>query len=139
MQTCGKDKDSTTYTPTGRVTAIRTIISNATEDHLTLQHWGISGTFMTKCKDAELHLDLPPGYHLPPGKASNKGKAFPGSTSLRLPCYSTVPGSVVPELLNNLKPVAQMEKSLSSVEVEEIYSSVSQWTLVAYMPLTLML
>jgi hypothetical protein len=76
MQT--EDEYSTTYAPTSRFTAIRTIISIATQENLSLKHWDITGAFMTADIDTELYLDLPPGYHLPPGKSIKLKKSLYG-------------------------------------------------------------
>mmetsp|Transcript_68603 Transcript_68603/g.143115 ORF Transcript_68603/g.143115 Transcript_68603/m.143115 type:complete len:1720 (-) Transcript_68603:7252-12411(-) len=69
---------SETYAPTSRFAAIRTIISIATQENLTLKHWDISGAFMTADIDTEIYMDLPPGYHLGPGKTIKLLKSLYG-------------------------------------------------------------
>mmetsp|Transcript_57331 Transcript_57331/g.117328 ORF Transcript_57331/g.117328 Transcript_57331/m.117328 type:complete len:1978 (-) Transcript_57331:6636-12569(-) len=69
---------STTFAPTSKFTAIRTIISIATQENLSLKHWDIAGAFMVSNIDTEIYMDLPPGYHLPPGKAIRLRKSLYG-------------------------------------------------------------
>eukprot|EP00286_Rhodomonas_abbreviata_P014033 CAMPEP_0181339602 /NCGR_PEP_ID=MMETSP1101-20121128/29358_1 /TAXON_ID=46948 /ORGANISM="Rhodomonas abbreviata, Strain Caron Lab Isolate" /LENGTH=1796 /DNA_ID=CAMNT_0023450611 /DNA_START=148 /DNA_END=5539 /DNA_ORIENTATION=+ len=76
MQT--EDEYSTTFAPTSRFTAIRTIISIATQENLSLKHWDITGAFMTSEIDTDIYMDLPPGYHLPPGKTIKLKKSLYG-------------------------------------------------------------
>jgi len=76
MQT--EDEYSTTFAPTSRFTAIRTIIALATQENLSLKHWDITGAFMTADIDTEIYMDLPPGYHLPPGKTIRLLKSLYG-------------------------------------------------------------
>ena len=76
MQT--EDEYSTTYAPTSRFTAIRTIISIATQEQLLLKHWDITGAFLTSDIDKEIYMDLPPGYSLPPGKSILLAKSLYG-------------------------------------------------------------
>jgi len=76
MQT--EDEYSTTFAPTSRFTAIRTIISLATQEQMTLKHWDITGAFMTADIDTEIYLELPPGYELPEGKSIKLKKSLYG-------------------------------------------------------------
>mmetsp|Transcript_62378 Transcript_62378/g.129470 ORF Transcript_62378/g.129470 Transcript_62378/m.129470 type:complete len:123 (+) Transcript_62378:692-1060(+) len=76
MQT--EDEYSTTFAPTSRFTAIRTIISLATQEQMTLKHWDITGAFMTADIDTEIYLELPPGYSLPDGKSIKLKKSLYG-------------------------------------------------------------
>jgi len=73
-----EDEYSTTFAPTSRFTAIRTIISIATQENLSLKHWDITGAFMTADIDTDIYMDLPPGYHLPPGKTIKLLKSLYG-------------------------------------------------------------
>jgi len=72
------DEYSTTYAPTSRFTAISTIISIATQEKLELKHWDITGAFMTANIDTDIYMDLPPGYHLAPGKTVKLKKSLYG-------------------------------------------------------------
>lgn len=76
MQT--KDEYSTTFAPTARFTAIRTVISIAAQEKMSLKQWDISGAFMTADIDTDVYMDLPPGYHLPPGKVIKLRKSLYG-------------------------------------------------------------
>jgi len=76
MQT--EDEYSTTFAPTSRFTAIRTIISLACQERMTLKHWDISGAFMCADIDTEIYLEMPPGYRLPEGKAIKLKKSLYG-------------------------------------------------------------
>eukprot|EP00961_Rhodomonas_salina_P155021 2088343-Rhodomonas_salina.1 len=76
MQT--EDEYSTTFAPTARFTAIRTIISIAMQEKMSLKHWDITGAFMTADIDTDIYMDLPPGYHLPPGKTIRLRKSLYG-------------------------------------------------------------
>jgi len=73
-----EDEYSTTFAPTSRFTAIRTIISLATQEQMTLKHWDITSAFMTADIDTEIYLELPPGYDLPEGKAIKLKKSLYG-------------------------------------------------------------
>eukprot|EP00286_Rhodomonas_abbreviata_P028108 CAMPEP_0181313458 /NCGR_PEP_ID=MMETSP1101-20121128/14257_1 /TAXON_ID=46948 /ORGANISM="Rhodomonas abbreviata, Strain Caron Lab Isolate" /LENGTH=1511 /DNA_ID=CAMNT_0023420409 /DNA_START=376 /DNA_END=4908 /DNA_ORIENTATION=+ len=72
------DEYSTTYAPTSRFTAIRTIISIATQEKMELKHWDITGAFMTANIDTDIYMDMPPGYHLEPGKTVKLLKSLYG-------------------------------------------------------------
>eukprot|EP00961_Rhodomonas_salina_P166257 2240492-Rhodomonas_salina.1 len=76
MQT--EDEYSTMFAPTALFTAIRTIISIATQEKMSLKHWDITGAFMTADIDTDIYMDLPPGYHLPPGKTIRLRKSLYG-------------------------------------------------------------
>eukprot|EP00961_Rhodomonas_salina_P172622 2327889-Rhodomonas_salina.1 len=76
MQT--EDEYSTTFAPTSCFTAIRTLISIATQEKLLLKHWDITGAFMTADIDTDIYMDLPPGYHLQPGKTIKLSKSLYG-------------------------------------------------------------
>eukprot|EP00961_Rhodomonas_salina_P121066 1629328-Rhodomonas_salina.2 len=76
MQT--EDEYCTTFAPTSLFTARRTIISIATQERMALKHWDITGAFMTADIDADIYMDLPPGYHLPPGKTIKLRKSLYG-------------------------------------------------------------
>eukprot|EP00961_Rhodomonas_salina_P121069 1629329-Rhodomonas_salina.3 len=43
---------------------------------MALKHWDITGAFMTANIDADIYMDLPPGYHLPPGKTIKLQKSL---------------------------------------------------------------
>eukprot|EP00286_Rhodomonas_abbreviata_P023936 CAMPEP_0181300748 /NCGR_PEP_ID=MMETSP1101-20121128/7054_1 /TAXON_ID=46948 /ORGANISM="Rhodomonas abbreviata, Strain Caron Lab Isolate" /LENGTH=1661 /DNA_ID=CAMNT_0023406003 /DNA_START=190 /DNA_END=5176 /DNA_ORIENTATION=- len=76
MQT--EDEYSTTYAPTSRFTAIRTIISIAAQEQMLLKHWDITGAFMTADIDTKIYMELPPGYSLPDGKCIELAKSLYG-------------------------------------------------------------
>eukprot|EP00961_Rhodomonas_salina_P214077 2890941-Rhodomonas_salina.1 len=76
MQT--EDEYSTTFAPTSSFTAICTLILIATQERLSLKHWDITGAFMTADIDTDIYMDLPPGYHLPPGKTIKLRKSLYG-------------------------------------------------------------
>mmetsp|Transcript_61234 Transcript_61234/g.126496 ORF Transcript_61234/g.126496 Transcript_61234/m.126496 type:complete len:83 (-) Transcript_61234:2997-3245(-) len=63
MQT--EDKYSTTFAPTSRFTAIRSIISIACQEGMTVKHWDIAGVFMSADIDTDIYLEMPPWYQLP--------------------------------------------------------------------------
>ena len=73
-----EDEYSTTFAPTSRFTAIRTIISLACEEQMTLKHWDIAGAFMTADIDTDIYLEMPPGYRMPEGKAIKLKKSLYG-------------------------------------------------------------
>eukprot|EP00961_Rhodomonas_salina_P097818 1316413-Rhodomonas_salina.1 len=58
MQT--EDEYSTTFAPTSRFTAIRTLTSIAMQERMMLKHWDITGAFMTADIDTDIYMDLPP-------------------------------------------------------------------------------
>mmetsp|Transcript_61737 Transcript_61737/g.127625 ORF Transcript_61737/g.127625 Transcript_61737/m.127625 type:complete len:253 (+) Transcript_61737:3496-4254(+) len=76
MQT--EDEYSTTFAPTSRFTAIRTIISLACQENMTLKQFDISGAFMTADIDTDIFLEMPPGYQLPDGKCIKLKKSLYG-------------------------------------------------------------
>eukprot|EP00961_Rhodomonas_salina_P039047 524911-Rhodomonas_salina.1 len=45
---------------------------------MTLKHWDMTGAFMTADIDTDIYMDLPPGYHLPPGKTIKLKKSLYG-------------------------------------------------------------
>ncbi len=68
---------NTTYSPTSKFTAIRTIIAHYS-GRLELNHWGIQGVFVTCDIDKEIYMELPQGYALQEGKCIQLLKSLYG-------------------------------------------------------------
>ena len=74
-----EDEFSSTFAPTSKFTAVRTLISLATQNNLKLKSWDIQGAFM--CSDIDndnIYVTLPPGYTLPEGKVLKLRKSLYG-------------------------------------------------------------
>ena len=70
---------STTFAPTARFTAIRTVLSIAAQENLKLKSWDIQGAFCSSEIDNDnIFVSLPPGYSLPHGKVLRLKKSLYG-------------------------------------------------------------
>ena len=67
-----------TFSPTARFAAMRTIISLATQKDYSLKTFDIQGAFLTSDLDADIYMALPPGYSLPDGKCVKLKKSLYG-------------------------------------------------------------
>lgn len=70
---------STTFAPTAKFTAIRTVLSLAAQEDLKLKSWDIQGAFCSSDIDNEnIYVSLPPGYSLPHGQVLRLKKSLYG-------------------------------------------------------------
>jgi len=73
-----EDQYSDTFSPTARLSSIRTLISIAAQERLDLTCFDIESAFVQADVDHEIYIRPPPGYSFPPGKVARLRRSLYG-------------------------------------------------------------